>query len=281
MLSARELYQSTQSRLNALYPPQESQSLVYWLMEHFLAIKRPDILKDIEIKNPTPAFELAVKELEKGRPVQYILGFGPFYGRDFKVDHSVLIPRNETEELVHLIINENPHQDLKILDIGTGTGCIPITLFLEMKAAKVAALDISKAALAIARQNAAELKAKVEFYETDILKEEIPIHGLDIIVSNPPYVRELEKAEMHQNVLEYEPQLALFVTDDDPLIFYRTIAKKSMDALVPHGKIYFEINEAFGDEMYQMMASLGYEAVKIYQDMQGKDRILSAVKPLS
>ncbi|WP_200974953.1 peptide chain release factor N(5)-glutamine methyltransferase [Echinicola sp. 20G] len=281
MLSARELYQSTQSRLNVLYPPQESQTLVYWLMEHFLAIKRADILKNVEIKNLTAAFEPAVKELEKGRPIQYILGVGPFYGRDFKVNHSVLIPRNETEELVHLIINENPDQDLKILDIGTGTGCIPITLFLEMEAVKIAALDISKAALAIARQNATELNADIDFFERDILKEEIPIYGLDIIVSNPPYVRELEKAEMHQNVLEHEPQLALFVTDDDPLIFYRTIAKKSLDALVPHGKIYFEINEAFGHEMHQMMASLGYEAIKIHQDMQGKDRILSAVKPLS
>ncbi len=218
--SAREIYQSFQERLLKIYPKPEAQNLVFWLMDHYLDISRADIILDKSIENIPAELEQGIKELEEGKPIQYIIGKAPFYGREFMVGPEVLIPRNETEELVHLIIKENPEKGLKVLDIGAGSGCIPITLFLEMRQPEVHALDISSRALEIAIANAQNLNAPIHFHQKDILKEDIPIEGLDLLISNPPYVRELEKAWMHQNVLEHEPGLALFVSDEDPLIFY-------------------------------------------------------------
>lgn len=278
MTSARQLYQSYHSELLSLYPEPEAQQLVFWLLEHFLKCNRGDIVRDKELTEIPRTLSLALDELKQGKPIQYIIGTAPFYGREFKVTPQVLIPRNETEELVHLIIKENPEPNLHILDIGTGSGCIPITLSLEMKTAKVCAIDISEAALKIAKENALNLVAKVNFKKIDALGEDIPVKNLDILISNPPYVREMEKAQMHKNVLDYEPEIALFVSDDDPLIFYRTIAQKGLIALKPGGKLYFEINEALGKEMMELVKGLGYQEVRIHQDLQGKDRMLSAHK---
>jgi len=277
MISLQALFQDYSQKLQELYPKQEAESLVFWLFESYLGKKRMDILKNESLDMEHSGLTLALENLLEGMPIQYILGKAPFYGREFVVSPAVLIPRNETEELVHLILKENPKQGLRILDIGTGSGCIPITLDLEMSDPKVYAIDISGEALAISKQNADLLHSKVEFRLLDILQEELPYGNLDIIVSNPPYVRHSEKDLMHTNVMAHEPHLALFVYDEDPLLFYRVISQKAKKALKPGGKLYFEINEAFGKETKLLMENLGFEEVKILEDLNGKERMVSGI----
>lgn len=272
MSTYQELIYSWASKLS-IYEKQEAESLVSWLLEHHLGWRRTQILDEAEEATfPSKIFE-DFERLKTGEPIQYIMGKGPFYGRDFLVSPATLIPRNETEELVHLIIKENPKAGLKILDIGTGTGCIPISLALEMKAPEVFAIDISEEALKIAIQNAEVLGAKVTFSTIDILTQTPEVSELDILVSNPPYIPEREKTDMHRNVLDFEPELALFVSNDDPLIFYKTIADKGKQLLKSGGKLYFEINEKYGVEVAELMNNMGYSDVKVLQDLNGKERI--------
>lgn len=260
------------------YPKPEADTLVNWLLEHHLGLRRVDMMRFLEEKDLPEALKQDFERLKSGEPIQYILGHGPFYGREFKVSPATLIPRNETEELVHLIIKENPRVNLRILDIGTGTGCIPITLALEMKNPEVFALDISEDALEIAKENAKTLQAKVKFLPYDILTETPPLSDLDLIVSNPPYIPINEKEQMHRNVLDFEPHLALFVSTDDPLVFYKKIAEKGKHLLKPHGKLYFEINERFGNEVVRVLSALDYKEIRIIKDLNGKDRIVSGKK---
>lgn len=257
-----------------IYEQFEAQALIEWLLEHHLGLRRVDMMRFLEEKDLPQALWDDFERLKTGEPIQQILGKAPFYGREFQVSRDTLIPRNETEELVHLIIKENPKSGLKILDIGTGTGCIPITLFLEMNQAEVYGLDVSASALAIAQKNGKALKAKVNWIQLDILKEEIPIQDLDILVSNPPYIPEKGKAKMHSNVLDFEPELALFVPDEDPLLFYRRIADLGKKALKPKGKLYFEIHEDYGKEVKDLLLQKGYTEVKVIQDLNGKDRMV-------
>jgi len=272
--ASREIFQNYSEKLKNIYPEQEAKSITFWLMEFYLGSTRKDILANRLLDNiASSGIEEALLKVLAGIPIQQVTGWAPFYGRDFKVNSDVLIPRNETEELVHLIINENKLPNPKILDIGTGSGCIPITLALEIPDAEVSSIDISPDALSVAKENASLFNTPVHFHQLDVLSEELPIHDLDILVSNPPYVRELEKAEMHQNVLKHEPHLALFVKDEDPLIFYREIARKAGSALKKGGRMYFEINEAFGEEIKQLMINLGFYDVKIMQDLNGKMRM--------
>lgn len=275
-MGAREIFKNFVEKLSPLYGKNEAESLTFWLLEDFLQLGRKEILNNQELDSIPEALELALKEILSGKPIQYITGKAPFYGREFWVSPAVLIPRNETEELVHLIIKENNKPSLRILDIGTGSGCIPITLSLEILGAKVYAVDISEEALQIADKNAQFLEANVTFSRLDILDDDIPYPDLDIVVSNPPYVRHSEKKEMHKNVLEHEPHLALFVYDEDPLLFYRLIAEKSKRVLKPGGRLYFEINEAFGQELKSLVEGKGYFDVNIHADLNGRDRILSA-----
>ncbi|KPQ08695.1 MAG: release factor glutamine methyltransferase PrmC [Algoriphagus marincola HL-49] len=257
-----------------LYELPEAQNLVEWLLEHHLGLRRVDMMNFLEEKDLPKALLDDFERLKKGEPIQQIIGKAPFYGREFQVSKDTLIPRNETEELVHLIMKENPQPSLRILDIGTGTGCIPISLFLEMNQPRVFALDISEAALSIAGANARELKAEVDFFQVDILNESIPVDSLDILVSNPPYIPEKGKKGIHPNVLDFEPGLALFVLDEDPLLFYRRIAELGKKALKPKGKIYFEIHEDYGKAVQKLLSDLGYTEVEIIEDLNGKDRIL-------
>jgi release factor glutamine methyltransferase len=272
-----ELFQSLSKQLQGIYSKQESESIVIWLFEDFLGKSRKDILSDFVV-DPLP-IELnnALKGLLEGKPIQYVTGKAPFYGRELLVNSNVLIPRNETEELVHLIIKENNNSGMRILDIGTGSGCIPITLALEIKGSEVFGLDISEKALTVASQNASILGANVVFRKSDILTEEIPFKNLDIIVSNPPYVKISEKELMHDNVLKHEPHLALFVDDDDPLLFYRHIAKKAKKVLKPHGRLYFEINETIGTITSELLNENGYKDVQIIKDLNERDRLVKAV----
>lgn len=262
------------------YDPNEAENLVNWLLEHHLGLRRVDMMHFLEEDNLPQALKVDFEKLKSGMPIQYILGHGPFYGREFLVTAETLIPRNETEELVHLIIKENPQPNLKILDIGTGTGCIPISLALEMKSSEVFAIDISEKALEVAFENAETLQAKVNFSTCDILNEMPQVKELDILVSNPPYIPIEEKGQMHTNVLDYEPDLALFVSDEDPLIFYRTISEKGKKILKPSGKIYFEINERFGKAVSELLSELGYQKVRIIKDLNGKDRMVTGQLPL-
>lgn len=271
-----ELVDSWMKELS-LYPPSESESLIQWLLEHHLGLRRIDMGLSFDPGSLPEELLSDFDRVKAGQPIQYILGKGPFYGREFIVTPATLIPRNETEELVHLIIKENQQGSLKILDIGTGSGCIPITLDLEMNNAEVYGLDISPEALQIAEQNNTALNAKVRFIQSDILNEIPPVSELDILVSNPPYVPDHDKQEMHTNVLDYEPHLALFVPDSDPLLFYRRISQLGRQLLKPKGKIYFEIYEKNAADLVHLLQEQSYREIRIHQDLNGKDRICSGI----
>jgi release factor glutamine methyltransferase len=273
-MTLQKLFTEYSEALLRLYSKNEAETLTTWLFEEILGKKRTDILRDEPIEQLPEALETAMEQLLSGTPVQYILGFAPFYGREFFVSPAVLIPRNETEELVHLIIKENQKMGVRLLDIGTGSGCIPITLALEMNETIVYAVDVSEEALEKATKNASKLKASVTFEKLDILKDEIPFHDLDIVVSNPPYVRYSEKKNMHRNVLDHEPHLALFVYDEDPLLFYQVIAEKAKKVLKPGGKLYFEINEALGKDIQKLLESFGYSQVRVLKDLNDKERMV-------
>ena len=217
-----------------------------------------------------------MQRLRNFEPIQYVQGIAHFFGREFKVAPGVLIPRPETEELVELMLKEI-QADVRILDIGTGSGCIAVSLSKELPKAKVTAWDISEKALDVARENNVALKSNVRFVLHDVLGcQPLPEECYDVIVSNPPYVLEREKCEMERNVLDWEPSLALFVPDNDPLLFYRRIAELGRTLLVPGGKLYFEINRAFGEETASMLREQGYSNLRILKDISGNDRIVIA-----
>lgn len=219
-----------------------------------------------------------LQRLSRFEPLQYIEGRTLFLGREFWVAPGVLIPRPETEELVELMLKEIP-ADARILDVGTGSGCIAISLAKELPDALVTAWDVSPEALSVARVNARKLQANVRFVECDVLACQVDKAGLyDVIVSNPPYVTEAEKADMEPNVLQWEPSLALFVPDDDPLRFYRRIAVLGRDMLADGGRLYFEINRAYGREMVEMLRTMGYVGVRVEKDLSQNDRFVIAEK---
>lgn len=219
-----------------------------------------------------------LQRLSRFEPLQYIEGRTLFLGREFWVAPGVLIPRPETEELVELMLKEIP-ADARILDVGTGSGCIAISLAKALPDALVTAWDVSPEALSVARVNARKLQANVRFVECDVLACQVDKAGLyDVIVSNPPYVTEAEKADMEPNVLQWEPSLALFVPDDDPLRFYRRIAVLGRDMLADGGRLYFEINRAYGREMVEMLRTMGYVGVRVEKDLSQNDRFVIAEK---
>lgn len=223
--------------------------------------------------------DAVVDRVVQGEPLQQVLGWARFAGNRFKVTRDTLIPRPETQELVDLIISRHGEdKDLRVMDVGTGSGCIAITLARGLKFPQVSAIDISQSALDVASENAKTLKTKVNFQLRDALSLQMTStdESYDIIVSNPPYIAEYERDEMDSRVLDYEPSMALFVPNDDPLRFYRAIATFGVDALNRGGYIYYEINPLFAAEMVEMMRQLGYRDVEIVNDMQGKERILCA-----
>ena len=268
------------------YPETEVNSFFYMLTESILEMRRIDVALKLEelIKGEVyNKFQIATERLQKYEPIQYIIGDTEFYGLNFKVDSSVLIPRPETEELVSWIINDIKAQQtnketLNILDIGTGSGCIAITLAKHLPNAKVFALDISKDALIVAKTNAALNEVDISFLEENVLDWSSDELKFDIIVSNPPYVRELEKDMMTDNVLKHEPHLALFVKDDDALLFYREITQISKQILNNTGQLYFEINEYLGEDTQHLMQKEGFERIEMKQDIFDKDRMIKGVK---
>lgn len=246
-------------------------------------LSKTDLLikKEVEVSRDAGLlFNDVLTELKKGKPIQYIIGETDFYGLTFKVNENVLIPRQETEELVDLIIKNHQEKELKILDIGTGSGIIPITLKSNLPNATISAIDVSENALIVAKENAQKHKVEVEFIKMDILNQQNwqQLKEFDIIVSNPPYVLQKEKELMHQNVLDFEPHLALFVENENPLLFYKTIVSFAQEKLKEKGYLHFEINEKFGKETADLLNDSGFNQIEIIKDINGKDRIVYGVK---
>jgi release factor glutamine methyltransferase len=268
------------SELKGLYPETEIKSFSYLIIEKLTGFSRTEIIVNkntLFSDEQHHVIETFIEKLKKNVPIQYILGETEFFGLTFNVNESVLIPRPETEELVEWIRSENNRSaDLNILDIGTGSGCIAISLKHEFPNASVHAFDISEQALNTARSNAERNKLDVTFSRTDILNAPETEQRWDIIVSNPPYVTEQEKSSILPNVLEHEPHLALFVPDNDPLLFYRCIALFAKHHLKPQGKLYFEINRTFGVETVELLTDLGFCNVELRKDISGNDRMVRA-----
>lgn len=268
--------------LEDIYNRNEIRTLLQMMFEHFLGWSVAHLLvsKNATI-NQSDLLKLnfAIKDLRAGKPIQYIIGSTEFCNLTLSVSPHTLIPRPETAELVYLIADkEKERQPQYILDLCTGSGCIAIALAKAFPAAKVFASDISAEAMAVAKKNAECNKAEVSFVIADILREENPAgESYDIIVSNPPYVREMEKVMMNRNVLDYEPHIALFVPDGDPLMFYRHIAEFASKHLRTGGKLYLEINEALGNETAALLEKQGYRPI-IHKDSFGKDRMIEASK---
>ena len=300
-------YETLWHRLTGIYDTDEAKAIVRWALDVRFGLSMTDIVcGKIDEMSETEQSELEgmMQRLEKAEPVQYVVGIAEFCGRTFHVEPSVLIPRPETGELCRWIVEERRREgEYQVLDVGTGSGCIAITLALEMPQAKVTAWDISDDALRIAKKNAEVLGAEVAFEKRDALNhwlnhgdrhsdlrcatiiEPVPmIHPVpmiqqwDAIVSNPPYVCQKEAATMERHVLEHEPHLALFVPDDDPLRFYRAIAKYGQKTLKPNGLLYFELNPLYAYDTESMVRELGYAETEIKQDMFGKQRFLKAKK---
>lgn len=269
------------NRLSKVFDSRELQQVTSILLDQF-GISRVQSIAYPDAKISQTDYELLVgllKRLETGEPIQYVIGNEWFMGRKFRVCPDVLIPRPETEELVQLVCDKCKADAPRILDVGTGSGCIAVSLSKTMPVSKVTALDVSERAIDVARRNAIENDAIVDFVCRSIFDDDLPFApaSLDVVVSNPPYVTESDKSQMYSNVLDFEPHLALFVPESDPLVFYRRIAQLSAVWLKSGGMLFFEINERFGEATRQMLESLQYANVEVHKDFYGKDRMVSAL----
>ena len=280
--------------LKNIQDEREIESFFFILTEYLHNLKRVDVALNPDFELSEEAIEkwnAILVELQQEKPIQYITGEAWFYGLRFEVNENTLIPRPETEELVEWILNSpitHHPSPITILDIGTGSGCIPVSLKVNLPQANVSAIDISEKALEVAKRNAAINKVDINFIQANILEVEdlyelpslIINHPspIDIIVSNPPYVRVLEKQEIKKNVLDYEPHLALFVEDNDALLFYRKIAQLALKNLAPNGLLFFEINQYLGKETVALLENLGFKNIELRKDIYGNDRMISCVK---
>lgn len=279
-------YAAFWKRLAPLYGEGEAKAMARMVYASRYGLTLADLLMGRDSEVPHEELQQVLQRLEQGEPVQYVLGEELFCGRRFKVTPDVLIPRPETQELCLWIVKEATHHAPlpahRLLDIGTGSGCIAVTLALELPQARVTAWDISDRALSVARENAQRLGATVTFQQVDALHLPSVIRNpssLTLLVSNPPYICEQEKAHMAPNVLDHEPSLALFVPDDDPLLFYRSIARYAREALVPGGQLFFEINPLYRDELTAMLRDMGYTHIETRADQFGLQRMLKAQTP--
>jgi release factor glutamine methyltransferase len=279
-------YETLWNRLTPLYETSEAKAIIRWVLDVRFGLSMTDILcgkvKELSADDQKE-LETILQRLEKGEPVQYIIGVADFCGRQFRVAPGVLIPRPETEELCRWITQGDPSM-LSVLDIGTGSGCIAITLALEMPKAKVTAWDISDEALRIAKENVQVLGAEVTFEHQDILNISLTSHLLpptskyDLIVSNPPYIQPKESDGIAKNVLDYEPHQALFAPEGEPIIFYQRIADFAWQNINPGGALYFELNPLTANEVSNYLNHLGFSEIEIRQDQFGKQRFLKATK---
>ena len=275
--TAKVMHQYLVTSLEGAVGTQEAGSMAYWLIEHFFGLSHTAVIMDSPIesaKTTENQLKEALTRLLKQEPIQYVLGYTEFYGMRFNVGEGVLIPRPETEELVAIIIaHHHKQQGLQILDVGTGSGCIAISLQKKLIPAVVYAMDVSTDALAIAANNATALEAEVQWIQAYVINETPNLSQLDVVVSNPPYVLESEKTLMAPNVVKYEPGLALYVQDHDPLLFYKRITIQATQWLKPGGMLYFEINERYGQAVVNCMQDAGFQEVTLKKDLSGKDRM--------
>ena len=281
MTTLRQLLNNSRERLTPIYGAGETEWLLRTVMEHVKGWDRVELVlrADKEVSDFTiDRVNEAVDRLVAGEPVQYIYGDTYWYGMQLKVTPDVLIPRPETEELVDLIVKDNPQSDLHVLDVCTGSGCIAVALAKTLKFPEVSAIDISDAALKIASENASIQKVKIDIRKADALALPDLKDEYDIIVSNPPYVMESEKKGMDKNVLDHEPHIALFVPDSDPLKFYTAIADFAMNALKDNGRLYFELNPLTADTLADNMRKQGWNDVQLLPDMHSRIRFLTARK---
>jgi len=266
------------TELTPIYDELEAQQLFLFCLAELEEKTRIDLVMqpDLETENPEK-WAFILEELRHQKPIQHIFGKAYFYGYTFRVNEHTLIPRPETEELVEWILASVPlNQPIRILDIGTGSGCIGLTLAKELPQSQVTLLDISAEALQVAQQNATSLGVQVNFIQQDILTLTQLTTTFDVIVSNPPYIRQLEKVEIKKNVMDYEPHTALFVTDQDPLIFYRKIGELAFKNLQTGGQLFFEINQYLGQEMVQLMNAIGFKNTELHRDLLGNDRMIKS-----
>ena len=263
-------------KLTPIYGEKEANSMAYWSIESVLGLSKSDcIMQQDAAVSETQKLKLLkiVSRLVEEEPLQYILGTAEFMGLEFKVNKSTLIPRPETEELVHWVLQE---EFTSVLDIGTGSGCIAISLAKQSKAS-LSALDSSKEALEVAKGNAKNNEVVIDFIHADVLQKTVLQQTFDVIVSNPPYVLESDKKLMHSNVLKHEPHTALFVPDKEALVFYNFITDFAQNHLNENGKLFFEINENKGEEVLQLLQEKGFSKLELRKDMQGKDRMVKAI----
>lgn len=283
MPTIRQLTTDLTAALTTVYPASEAAAIAGVVLEHLLQLSplqrrlRADEEVASEVADQLPPIQ---ERLLRHEPVQYVLGVAWFADMELEVTPATLIPRPETEELVRLIVAEQKDQPaLTVVDVGTGSGCIPLALSQMLTQANIFSVDVSEAALAVARRNAARYQAAITFQQIDILAEvphDLGPQSVDVLVSNPPYVLEGERPMMRSNVLDYEPGTALFVPDADPLLFYRRIAELGQNLLRPGGTLYFEINEQYASMLHDLLTKLGYKQIEVYQDLFDKDRLLRA-----
>jgi release factor glutamine methyltransferase len=269
-----------QTELKGLYPDSEIRSFTNLMLEKISGFNRTELIVNkntIFSGEQVLLIQSFVEKLKIYTPIQYILGETEFYGLNFTVNSAALIPRPETEELVEWIQQSmDSTKPYSILDIGTGSGCIALSIKSIFPKAQVSGIDISEKALELARLNANQLKMEIDFFKHDILTSDLKPKVWDIIVSNPPYIPQREKTEISPNVLDYEPHLALFVADDNPLLFYRAIAEQALKALKIGGKLFFEIHRSYGQACVEMLEQKGFTQVELKKDLSGNDRMIKA-----
>lgn len=277
------VYLHIKKELSPFYGEGEASAMAKWISSDILHLSTMELYTGKDMNFSTKEWkevEDILARLKQWEPLQYILQEAPFCGLSFHVKKGVLIPRPETEELVEWIVSDYQEAGkVRILDIGTGSGCIPVTLAERLSEAEVASCDVSAEALKVAAVNVKRYGDKVTLFQADILQDELPDCQVDVLVSNPPYITDSERKDMEANVLDWEPELALFVPDTDPLRFYRRIARKGLDWLTEGGALYFEINRAYGAETVRMLEGCGYRDIVLRKDLSGNDRMIKAVRP--
>ena len=277
-VKAKDLLRQVINELSNLYDDGEAMAMAMRYLHDRFHSDRMKVALNTPIHIDEQMLKHDLELLKVGTPLQHVVGFTEFFGHRFKCDPNALIPRPETEELVNWIIDSIRDIEINdkhsILDIGTGTGCIPISLSLAHPESQTFGFDVSEEALILAKENSSTLKANARFEQHDILAEDLKSNGFDVIVSNPPYIPWKEKAEMHTNVVAHDPELALFVPDDDPLLFYRVIAEKAKIGLKANGLLFFEIHEGYGKQVVDLLNMMGFNEIILRQDLNGKDRMI-------
>jgi len=280
MLKSMDLFNRLLRGLTLEEKRSEKEAIILRVMENVLKLSQTDILKNKEVNPDEKVLGNIIGRLNRHEPIQYIFGHADFYGRTFRVTNAVLVPRPETELLVQQLVTrfKAAKKGFSILDIGTGSGCIAISLALELPQANILATEISPEAMAVAKENAELLNANVTFYTHNILEKPLHFGPLSAIVCNPPYISQKDKATLDKNVSEYEPALALFVPDNDPLLFYKVITAKANQGLMHGGLLMMEINQRFGKESSETFSAEGYTGVEIVKDLNGNDRFVKGFR---